>query len=577
MALGTQTAPYIHTSFKNFSAMSLETNGFVLAGREGNKRIDERIEELTNIRESLKEAAYEFLGVETDSVKTIKMNELFGISSYSECALKVLQNREFYYTCSGHLTKYSKQSLNESLLGSEVLNSLSDTITEADLISQVMTTHFNEFKDKSFSEDAVRQKLTKIFNESAILEGLSTSTKNLLRKNGKNSKLYKAIRDNLRASYKNTEVFPEIWPVFITFFEREVSKQTIADNVSKQQFLNKFQIELQQALKKFGGRDASNLMGAGSEEMFVSLMNSMDSNANTFSFQVVGSLSEDEVAKKLGASTDSVKTSLRDTSKQSDSDLLITNKDGMTVRIQAKNYLTPIEKFKKLDKNSESDIKLQAKLFQEESVLSFLDRAQRMGINLNLGNLDEVAYVLANEAWFSTAGNIQYKTRSLSAMEHPVVKRDSGVFQNMIDVVLSDVLLNYLGVMIESNADKKIADIKNSNIFFLIGAEELLPTYKIVDGLISNLKTWTTGPYTVTARVNRDKLNYSETSARKLLEAKESVVQPEGFRPAGGYQNSALVSTGMELGAEIMKKLTLKSINLDVSLRALFNSSYTII
>jgi hypothetical protein len=240
------------------------------------------------------------------------------------------------------------------------------------------------------------------------------------------------------------------------------------------------------------------------------------------------------------------------------------------VRVQSKNYLTPIAKF---EKNAQQDLLLRARLLENEDIGSFFERMNRAK-SLTFSNLNDIAYVIANEAWFSTAGNIRQKHLGLAAEDHDV--ESMSLHQNMIDYVLSEALLNYLGIIaVKQMNGSNAIDFNYSNIFFMVGNRQLLPTYKIVEGLIQNLKDWTKNTYTLSVQLNRKKLNFKAKDATNLLKSKEEAVASEGGFSNLNYNNSSLVDVGTKIGAKVIENLSISSINLEVSLKALFDSSYS--
>ena len=138
--------------------------------------------------------------------------------------------------------------------------------------------------------------------------------------------------------------------------------------------------------------------------------------------------------------------------------------------------------------------------------------------------------------------------------------------QNYIDAVLSGALINYLGVMLNKNK----VNVDRSNIFYLIDNKALVPTYVIIENLIKNLKEWSSESEGIYLRLQKPRVS---TSALKFLREKEKAVAGIGFK-GSSYTDEKLVGVGTAMGEKIMDELTLKSINLNISLKNLVMSSW---
>lgn len=558
MAIGQEMAPYIHTSFLNFKR---EEFGITNKKIENSEKLTHKIAELEKIKNQLEREAKSFL-----QGKTVKelFNEVYKEDlKFINISREIITNKQFYNRLNKRLNIIDTSNQNLSAeLRKILINNIDRDLNPAELAEMLV----NKYKS---THRTIKQKDVLIFlnqyfeglNDKELLELANRKLTSL----NKTGQLYKGIKKALQKHY--TRSVSNLGEIAFLIFEEEFNKtfrqkglvETIYNGKSdKDIYLEQVKSNFIKLLSNKSGTDISNLLGYGGEEIFTSIHQVGDKE---LMIEVIGSKTELEIHQ---GDIPKYIYNLRKDNAQSYSDLLLTYK-GKKVRVQSKNYQSVLEVFNR--KNT--DVLQQMHLLQDESLMNFFDRIKRVPNQLGL-DLKEIAYVLANEAWFSTAGNIRIENKSTYG---PVEKMD--LFQSYIDAILSNALINYLGIMLEDTAGKEEVEVSigNSNIFFLIDNKFLVPTYAIVENLITNLREWKSGVEGVYLRIDKN-LPYNAQDAISLLEEKENRLGSRGFISEGGYADTSLVSAGTDKGKEILEQLRIKSINLNISLKTLTTSSF---
>lgn len=560
MAIGNNMIPYIHTSFLNFKR---EEFGTTSKNIETSKKLLTQINHLEKVRDKLEGRAKEFL-----QGKTIGQiwSEVYGdYSQYINISHTILTKKSFYDKLDNNLNVIDRTKLNKNilkLLGNNVKENI--TINEiADLLIKQIPLNEKGIIDQKNLEKTLTKYFGK-FTNTELQKVLSKRLKSIQ----KSGKLYKGIKEYLRSYY--TTSAKNIGELAAELFEEEFNilfeKRNLLDviengNSKKQSYVNTVKNNLRKELQNKKATDISNLFGYGGEEFFAAIHNIGNSE---IAIEVVGSKTEAEIRGFVSSNV----YSLRKNQGASYSDLILIYK-RKRVRVQSKNYQTVLQIFNSSEKEGK-DILQQMHLLENEEFKTFLNRISTLPNNLGM-DLNEIAYVLANEAWFSTAGNIRSENKT---KDEPEVESMS-FFQSYVDAALSTALINYLGVMYQESSLSKEVDLDNSNIFFLIDNKYFVPTYVIINNLITNLKEWKSGIEGVYLRINKN-LPYRKNDAIQLLKNKEDAVQGEGgFLKNKNYQNSSLVSEGMKQGEKVLEDLKIASINLNISLKKLALSSYS--
>lgn len=558
MAIGQQMAPYIHTSFLNFKR---EEFGTISKNIEHSAKLMQKISELENIRDQLKAEADSFLQGKT-------VNELFNEVYANDVkfvmiARQVIASKQFYDKLNLRLNTMNRNGADYEKIREIISNNVKENLNATEVTELLLTKikKTSRVIDSKELEAFFKEYFADIKDDKEINQLLAKKLSSL----NKTGALYKGLKKIVQRKYFNTNIGEVAYAVFEEEFNRLFEQKQFVEvknhnnDSDKNIYLKQVKDNFIFYLSKKSATDISNLLGYGGEEIFTSVN---QVGGKEIVIETIGSKTEIEIHK-----SDIPKNiySLRKEKGQSYSDLSLTYK-GKKVRIQSKNSQKVLENFDK--KNSKA--LQQISLLKSESVLNFFERIKKVPNQLGI-DLDEVAYVLANEAWFITAGNIR---RENKIKYGPIEKM--GLFQSYIDAALSNALINYLGVMLEDSVgaeDVKI-ELNNSNIFFLIDNKFLLPTYAIVDHLINNLKEWKSDIEGVYLKI--DMKISSSKNARQLLEEKDLAIAPGRFITGGDYSDRRLLSAGMEQGREIMEQLRIKSINLNISLDTLMKSSYNL-
>ena len=584
MAIGTAEAPYIHSTYSNFFYQAMDM-GFTSSGIKENGKIEQKIAQLESIRDQLKNQATSFLnGITTQQLFT----KIYGANNdFVSIGMKVIGNQDFYKKIYDAMNTFKITEQNrvqlQRLFGKTLITDEIQNLPRADLLAGISNKLFNShykgqiILGKSKTEQISHIKNAFRFNQNEINEiasqwfqknnkALSLNTKI------KNKDVEKSIYNILYTKYnsdKNTFI-----DTVMKFFREDFDKYSIEAaqdtgwNKRKEKYFNNVKKQLLNIFTKQSINDMNNLYGFGGEEMMASIVNAGNGAAT---IEVTGSQLERQVTEKFRQTEEAFKYSLKNIDTPSYTDFILTYK-GKTVRCQSKNYQSLYKKFlERQEEDQKNNIIQTIKMLEGEPIDEFLGR---MKDNISsahhiLENLDEVIYGLANEAWFYAAGSINKNTGKIYKMQQ--INR-----QSTIDYLISEALINYIGVMVDQQYRIQ-TDL--SVIFYLIDNNYFLPTYEIINGMINNLREWRSlqrRQYTATGRVRTKGIG--EAKATSLLKEKEEAVKGEnGFQRNGSYSNTALLDAGTKMGKKVREKLTIQSLNLEISLKDIMASSYRVV
>ena len=341
-------------------------------------------------------------------------------------------------------------------------------------------------------------------------------------------------------------------------------------------YLKEFKAALSKMTKNMDFATLQNLYGFGGEQMASIAINKGGGNIE---IKLIGQKSTKKATTKIiNDIPEYIRYSLRHDTTQSYSDFIMVHK-GKEARCQVKNYigqLNAILKNKQEKNNPSSELMAQIGLYDGESLDKFLERLSKVeesATYLTYEQKEELIYGMANEAWFRYAGSIN-KGQVEDETVKPI-KVEQIYHQTVINMLLSDVMLNYLGIMV----DKNFAVHTNiSNLYFLINTNRLIPTYKVIEHLILTLKQWEVKASEL--KSNRLKTNVvgrismssppTKDARSFLIEKRNAVKKFEG----SSYTDPALLKVGTDMGEAIVKKLKVQSINLNVNLSNIYTTSY---
>lgn len=304
-------------------------------------------------------------------------------------------------------------------------------------------------------------------------------------------------------------------------------------------------------------------------EAFVVAVHYADTS-HGFKMKWVGSVSEEQVRKDIAGTkekADATARNYKDPQKQSYRDILIL-KDGNTWSVQSKNYRAITRKI--LEGNFDGGAmfaSLQGSILYKR----LISRLQELGLNtFPQTTLESLSYYIANLLWFSIAGSMDSSGEAKRYMRKGRVKGGyklmEGV-QDQINQMLSAALLDFLGVTMGRAGDQMAAQMSNS--FYLINNRDLVPTYLIIDDVITWLETAQRQIFSLHATLSRSSKGWPYSTPKSHMNRKMALLHDSRFRKYGGYVDFGLVEAGQSLGAVIIDNLEVTNINLYIDINSL--------
>lgn len=202
-----------------------------------------------------------------------------------------------------------------------------------------------------------------------------------------------------------------------------------------------------------------------------------------------------------------------DPNKMSYTDLILINSNGMRVRAQSKNYVGAYETFLR----TKEDVYQSTHLFSRKMLFKdfFMKLMIESGGRVNIAgevDLDTLSYIVANEIWFDMHGSID-RGGGIGWREGKVHTRlfDS---DSWLSRALSGAFINFLGVVINEGGEV-IPSV--SNVFFLIDNKALVPTYELIDNVITYYKEGKAQMTNIDISPSRTGVGFDYTSPLKFL------------------------------------------------------------
>ena len=146
---------------------------------------------------------------------------------------------------------------------------------------------------------------------------------------------------------------------------------------------------------------------------------------------------------------------------------------------------------------------------------------------------------------------------------------------NYINRALSDVLINFIGVVVDEGVSANNIIINQSNLFFLFDNSVILPTGLIVESIANNLKKQSAELINLNVRLV---MNGSPVWARAdgFYNAKMSALSSSESKLTKGvekYSNTDLLDVGYTQGESIIKGLRLNEAKLRFNLKDVLDKS----
>ena len=183
-------------------------------------------------------------------------------------------------------------------------------------------------------------------------------------------------------------------------------------------------------------------------------------------------------------------------------------------------------------------------------------------------NPDVLAYIVANEVWFDERGSYDKGSHSNWRQENEGDTRIFGT-DSWLSRALSGALINFLGIVVSE--EQVITDL--SNVFFLIDNKALVPTYVLIDDVISYYEKGKSELTDIRIMMKKNTAQYAFDNKKEFYSAKAGNTE-DGVLGKAIYEDAGLVGIGKRQGEAIMESLKVKSVNLGVSLEKLLKSSW---
>ena len=599
--------PYVHSNIANFHAIH---NQSLIRAKTGN-RIEKTIEGLEKVKQKLKHQTSAFLNGMTP--KQFLKQYYFGGGekgenkyAHYEAFTKYIETPSFYRD----ILKYAGYNITKILHiishNNEIANNILSLDKAADAFINSMFKK-SETKVKGKWELTEDSKGFKLLNASDGLEGL----KEFFNKNTNPiyTTLKRELKEELKKVLKSDNMIIQAIQNKLSSSECEKFVEDYVRNKSKKTwnkkthyfYANRFSKILTEQLTNIEITSGQHLSGAIGEQFEISLIKAI-SGKELGEVKVIGNINEEQARKFFHQAAKNVSysrdgnlngngaqklsqtgndTSWKSLQKSSYSDFTLVNpENGMVARVQSKYYQGVVEKFEKGKQNINQHISLFTNE-GEESIIKFIERFQSTGQVFADVDPAAIAYVIANSLWFSHYGSLD------SSNKRQNVSMDNrAIFQE-----IGSGIGNFLGIIVNEQLTP-IMDF--SNLFFLINNEVLLPTWTIIEELISVIKYNHFESKLANFSVNKggslglhtSALAFKKKKLQAVAEDELSYQKKDGtisnykgvFFHNGGYVNEDLLDVGTSMGEKIIgnTKIQMRNINLNINYERAIKSAYNL-
>lgn len=547
--------PYIHS---NYGYYYRSTKAYAIQNALSHPLADE-LQALKDVRNVLYREAkevFEAYNVSTAAELWELINKDSRFTLYNAYAIRFLQTSE------GTSAILSLFQIDGSMAQKELGKAITEDILDQQVLSSLTSKVIRNLIDKK----GIKQTSNGSLDFSALSRGFGDFGKELkvelsnhkrLTATGKGSILYKTVRDKLMQSNFIT---------MTTQIDKVIQRicNAVEDGLrSEGKPIEKDKMDLYASYLKANltektlslAKTKTLASGVVGEDLFVEILGQGSNTDVIISANKNETSIRKEIYERLQPEIYKDIKGIRDMSKQSYSDIVVWVK-GKPIRIQSKTYAGAIDAFNKRGRTG--DINQQMTVMEDINVAKFIremyNKVEEGGIATSKEDLLELGYTVANDVWFATKGD--WKT-----------KKTYNLSTDTVNASLTSIFIDYLGVMIDEEWN---VQPEQSNIFFLIDAEFLVPTYVFLDGLISILEDGENALNTVRAHITA--YNPSE-NAEHLHDLKLNAL--DGAAPGFEYPPS-LRAIGQNLGQEILLGSSIH-ININASLKDLASSSYNLL
>ena len=503
--------PYVHSNIENFSAGNYDVSPTLIEG----KQIEDSIAKLKAVSQQLKDEALDFLGGDSEGFLNYCVDNEYKM--YAQIAVQLLQDPDAIAALMMGNTSRRMNSNDVAKLLKNVVGVLKDRIEEfvdikkiteigaralaiqiAAALSDgegtltVQGLELNNFVKQiiiSNADEKVTEQMMKTMTGNIKPGSLSSGKKSgrlvdLIENVIVNRKLYN------KEEKQQEEQFKDGIEAFMHWFKKSFlikAKEVVhfyEVQQSPEEYLKSFEQQLRNKFKKGTvAGNAMNIVGALGDEFYVSAYQAdAMSMVVKITMETIGTVKEKDVKKRYGNIFNGIDTmqTHHDTGKQSQTDILIRNKSGKTVRVQAKNASLANQEFE-----NKGLIKLNAHLEREKKLATLLTA-------LGVPGAEQIMYTVINSLWFGTHDSVTGER-----VKGKLSIKDGGGNANILSSLMQELSIlfstkaeNFIGITLETAAGAESQILSGaSNIFYLKNGR-LIPTYWLVEEVIKDLQDY---------------------------------------------------------------------------------------
>ena len=488
---GSGKRPYVHSGADHF------TDGATVSIEEeivAQQDIRNAIKTLENIRDKLKLEADSFLmgmDAKAANAELLKLPDTYaGIATsiiQDPNVIRSLVNSKSEGTISKQILTNTFQN-DKSRVAQKIMNeigSLEDSIP----IEQIAKIIANSIGNAQGTITQTGTRMTKAFSfDDAVAKKVEQEATNGVFKKLRSSqgKIVKIIVDLLKSSnafQKSNDASSSISQFMKIFTEKFLTKVKANTKIyyadfTPEQYLKNLQNELTTVLQK-DITEIRNAAGITNEDILAAVYKA--DNSVVLQITATGKMDENELIKKF--SNLHQMNTFHDKSKESLTDMVLVNQNGMSVRAQSKTSL------REYTVTGDENIRILNHLQRSINIYELLTRLNDMDL-FPINNIDDICYAIANALWFNSHISVSGE-------------RDTGYFStkrahypdllpqviNALNAALGIQAPLFLGVSLQKTSDQIVTDVRGSNIFYIENGN-LVPTYIELNEIINDLNNY---------------------------------------------------------------------------------------
>ena len=546
MNKGSGNQPYVHSNVDNFMGnMSMGISNTILAEND----INNSINVLEKIKEQLKLEADKFLmgmGVDTANSELLRLP-----NTYSGLAADIIQDRNIIASLvvsnsEGYISKIDLERIlnkDRSEVNQQILNVIGPLENQvpiekvAKIIAVAMgdasgtlsetgfkITKFFEF-DESVGHKIAEEYTDKMFKALRSSRGkIVQIIKELLLSSNIANKYDEATKEHSISKFMSnfSKVFLSRAKTEIDFYYADFSPED---------YLKKLESELRSAITK-DIIEIRNAVGIINEDILAAVYKA--DTSVTITLTATGTKTEDQIVQEF-PNLNKMNTH-HDYNKQSQSDMVIVNKEGMAVRAQSKTSLREYT----INTNDNNSTRILNHLQRSVNIYNLLTTLNETGL-FPIGNIDSICYAIANSLWFNTHVSVS-GVRQVGYFDITTASVGSNLLSEVVDalnIALAQQIPSFMGISIDKTTDQIQADVKGSNIFYIENGY-LVPTYIELEEIIQDLRNYvkelTQTTKTLRFTIEKSGVSWAYSNAKNFWLQKND---HDTYDPAPGYEQGA--------------------------------------